>query len=263
MAAEGDEECFIITQAESDHNIARQDDAQLVVSAQRDDVQVQPNFMTLPLELRLMIYEFALSTDEVLEHKHVRSIISSNPVSLPTILKLDFNTKAALYPKFLKLNKVLFSPVWTYGSSIKSWEARHGLRDTDEGLSCIRHVVLRGTGVLHYRELSAQFDDLARCSILETIEIGPLLIDNLESADTRRELAERLLQGHQQLKTVVIVAQRCHMRGRMQAKFSNAAAALLRDMRNQVDELAVPVTVEMRLETVKESDESLRRSFTG
>lgn len=100
-------------------------------------------FMTLPLELRLMVYRDGLITTSNLSQRVISHYIMGwQENSLPRLLNVFPGLRPEALHTLLEVNCVKLEPFFGIFSLLTSYEMRHGLQISDEGCSRLRHAVI-------------------------------------------------------------------------------------------------------------------------
>ena len=100
-----------------------------------------------------MIYRYALTPNIIICSAHLRAYIYGArwvPLNeswvlqdLPTLLDVHPRARAHLFRDFISVNHVWLSDILSIRAHICYFERRYGLQDSNGGLDCIRHAVLR------------------------------------------------------------------------------------------------------------------------
>lgn len=100
-------------------------------------------FMTLPLELRLMIYRDALITTSMLSQRDISHYIMGwQDETLPSFLNAFPGLRAEAFHTVLEINIVQLEPYLGMFSMIAPYEVRHGLVPSDQGCLRLRHALI-------------------------------------------------------------------------------------------------------------------------
>ena len=161
----------------------------------------QATFMSLPIELRLIIYQYAMTTSHLwTAFDMVSYVLGQRSNLMPIFLLLDAKMRGALFHEFLKVNYFDLEKS-DMNRCVAGYERRHNLEDSDGLLRCIRYGYFQlFKSMTSIPSLREEYPLISRCKNLRVLVIDIAVYYSLEEIkngfrrEFRREFVKYILE---------------------------------------------------------------------
>ena len=221
-------------------------------SQQTPQAKSSATFLSLPIEVRAIIYIYAVEVDYIIDHERLSTYLAKpfrHIAPLPDILKLSEDVRAGLFHDSLKANPVYIQAASFHRITTMAFEKKRKLPDSDGGMLAIRHGVIQYSGGRSV--LENYLKDALRCKNIRKITficrcIGPTVC---KISPVHRKLIEKLLSSRR-LKQIVFlpceIAAYPGVQGKLAESFYRAFVKIGAEIESKVDIVLQPESARSR-----------------